>query len=110
MHTVLETPVKRSRSMADTSDAGLRAPLRHRECLTDVEAELFSILRRVLADAGLSTVVRVAGGWVRDKVCVARAYHERLRSLRGVGRLRSRHLLPFPLVGLPSLRPSLIHP
>ena len=36
--------------------------------LSDEEEELFNIFTSVVKDEGLSTTVRVAGGWVRDKI------------------------------------------
>jgi tRNA nucleotidyltransferase (CCA-adding enzyme) len=36
--------------------------------LTEEETELFSTLRKVVEDEKLGTTVRVAGGWVRDKL------------------------------------------
>ncbi|CAM9826250.1 unnamed protein product [Chrysoparadoxa australica] len=36
--------------------------------LTDQERQVFSVLRGALSEAKASTVVRVAGGWVRDKL------------------------------------------
>jgi len=36
--------------------------------LTSAEKDLFETLRRVTADIGLDTTLRVAGGWVRDKL------------------------------------------
>mmetsp|Transcript_20091 Transcript_20091/g.42033 ORF Transcript_20091/g.42033 Transcript_20091/m.42033 type:complete len:895 (-) Transcript_20091:240-2924(-) len=36
--------------------------------LTEEEQELFSLLRRVRKDTNLDTTLRVAGGWVRDKL------------------------------------------
>jgi len=36
--------------------------------LTDEEKELFSLLRRVRKDTHVDTTLRVAGGWVRDKL------------------------------------------
>lgn len=40
----------------------------HDISLTDLEQRIFGVLKRVLEQNGLRTVVRVAGGWVRDKV------------------------------------------
>ncbi|KAA0151706.1 hypothetical protein FNF29_04393 [Cafeteria roenbergensis] len=40
----------------------------HEISLTDLEQRIFGVLKRVLEQNGLRTVVRVAGGWVRDKV------------------------------------------
>lgn len=37
--------------------------------LTQSEQELFELFRAVLRRYELNTTVRVAGGWVRDKVC-----------------------------------------
>lgn len=36
--------------------------------LTETEASIFKIITDFLADQKLKTTVRVAGGWVRDKV------------------------------------------
>lgn len=36
--------------------------------LTHAERALFDMLKAVLAQSGCGSVVRVAGGWVRDKV------------------------------------------
>lgn len=38
--------------------------------LTTVEKEIFDMLLSVVNDRTLGTTIRVAGGWVRDKVCV----------------------------------------
>ena len=46
--------------------------------LTDEERELFDLLRRVRVETGLDTTLRVAGGWVRDKLLATpefQAYH-----------------------------------
>lgn len=37
------------------------------------EIDLFSMLRRVVSDRSLGTTVRVAGGWVRDKILYGKA-------------------------------------
>ncbi|GKY99352.1 hypothetical protein MPSEU_000890300 [Mayamaea pseudoterrestris] len=47
--------------------------------LTDDEALLFQLLKEVRANMGLSTTLRVAGGWVRDKLLATneyQAYHK----------------------------------
>jgi tRNA nucleotidyltransferase (CCA-adding enzyme) len=47
--------------------------------LTHEERELFQLLRRVRKETGLSTTLRVAGGWVRDKLLATpefQAYHK----------------------------------
>lgn len=36
--------------------------------LTELEERLFAALMRVVEDGGLRTTLRVAGGWVRDKM------------------------------------------
>eukprot|EP00584_Thalassiosira_punctigera_P000529 CAMPEP_0172527070 /NCGR_PEP_ID=MMETSP1067-20121228/1847_1 /TAXON_ID=265564 ORGANISM="Thalassiosira punctigera, Strain Tpunct2005C2" /NCGR_SAMPLE_ID=MMETSP1067 /ASSEMBLY_ACC=CAM_ASM_000444 /LENGTH=706 /DNA_ID=CAMNT_0013310735 /DNA_START=177 /DNA_END=2297 /DNA_ORIENTATION=+ len=36
--------------------------------LTDEEEDLFDLLRTVTADTGMKSTLRVAGGWVRDKI------------------------------------------
>ena len=36
--------------------------------LTEEECALFTLLRRVRRETGLDTTLRVAGGWVRDKL------------------------------------------
>jgi tRNA nucleotidyltransferase/poly(A) polymerase len=46
--------------------------------LTDEERDLFTLLRRVRKDTHLDTTLRVAGGWVRDKLLATaefQAYH-----------------------------------
>ena len=46
--------------------------------LTDGERDLFTLLRRVRKDTHLDTTLRVAGGWVRDKLLATpefQAYH-----------------------------------
>jgi tRNA nucleotidyltransferase (CCA-adding enzyme) len=48
--------------------------------LTEVEAKLCTLLddcTKYLADKGTYTSCRIAGGWVRDKVCVS--LHEAAR-------------------------------
>ena len=36
--------------------------------MSDEERELFSIFREIVRDENINTTVRVAGGWVRDKL------------------------------------------
>lgn len=46
--------------------------------MTDEERNLFTLLRRVRKDTHLDTTLRVAGGWVRDKLLATpefQAYH-----------------------------------
>ena len=42
--------------------------------LTPAEVELFETLKAVVADAGNQTTLRVAGGWVRDKLLGGACY------------------------------------
>lgn len=80
--------------------------------LTDDERELFQLLRRVRKETHLETTLRVAGGWVRDKLLATpefQAYHkvysvgkESLSSPKGGNRLTSkfhRHKQPAPSMG-----------
>lgn len=46
----------------------LTYPVHPRPVLTPTEQEIFSLMRRFVEEEGLKTVLRVAGGWVRDKV------------------------------------------
>lgn len=48
-------------------------------CLTPEERDLFELLKRVRNDTGLDTTLRVAGGWVRDKLLATpefQTYHK----------------------------------
>ena len=36
--------------------------------LTELEAKLFETLTQILKENNLKTILRVSGGWVRDKV------------------------------------------
>jgi tRNA nucleotidyltransferase/poly(A) polymerase len=42
--------------------------------LSDDEKALFGLLRRVREETGISTTLRVAGGWVRDKLLATKEY------------------------------------
>lgn len=48
---------------------------RHEIALSDLELRIFDVLRGVIRTHSLKTVVRVAGGWVRDKV-LGRVNHD----------------------------------
>lgn len=41
--------------------------------LTEAEERLFETLLTMVSDEGLGTTLRVAGGWVRDKILGQRA-------------------------------------
>ena len=56
--------------------------------LTPEERELFLLLRRARQETELSTTLRVAGGWVRDKLL---ATPEFTRTQNGEGRLTSKY-------------------
>ena len=43
-------------------------PVKDKPLLTDNENSLFDLLRLCVKEEGLKTTLRVAGGWVRDKV------------------------------------------
>ncbi|KAL3945329.1 MAG: hypothetical protein SGBAC_000605 [Bacillariaceae sp.] len=57
--------------------------------LTDEERQLFQLLRRARKGTDLSTTLRVAGGWVRDKLL---ATPEFTRTQTGEGRLTSKYV------------------
>jgi len=57
--------------------------------LTDEERELFQLLRRARKETDLSTTLRVAGGWVRDKLL---STPEFTRTQVGEGRLTSKYV------------------
>eukprot|EP00578_Thalassiosira_sp_NH16_P023731 CAMPEP_0181085772 /NCGR_PEP_ID=MMETSP1071-20121207/5401_1 /TAXON_ID=35127 /ORGANISM="Thalassiosira sp., Strain NH16" /LENGTH=764 /DNA_ID=CAMNT_0023167583 /DNA_START=122 /DNA_END=2416 /DNA_ORIENTATION=+ len=42
--------------------------------LTDEEEDLFDLLRTVTADSGMKSTLRVAGGWVRDKILASEEF------------------------------------
>jgi tRNA nucleotidyltransferase/poly(A) polymerase len=51
--------------------------------LTLEEEELFKLLRHVVEDKNLSTTLRVAGGWVRDKLLATEEFHGRFDGAAG---------------------------
>lgn len=56
--------------------------------LTDEERDLFRLLRQAKKETDLDTTLRVAGGWVRDKLL---ATPEFTRTNRGEGRITSKY-------------------
>lgn len=73
--------------------------------LTDEERELFQLLRRVRKETNLSTTLRVAGGWIRDKLLATpefQAYHKVFsvgKADSGSGRLTSKFRTSSPSMG-----------
>lgn len=69
--------------------------------LTDGEHRLFALLRHVRNETGLSTTLRVAGGWVRDKLLATdefQTYH-RVFDIGNGKRLTSKFQKPAPSMG-----------
>jgi tRNA nucleotidyltransferase/poly(A) polymerase len=60
--------------------------------LTDEERELFNLLRRVRNDTGISTTLRVAGGFVRDRLLATPEFnaHQPFEEKERQGRLTSK--------------------
>lgn len=56
--------------MTTTETGGIKCEIvaRHSVEMSEVETSIFKLLRDVLKARGLKTTVRVAGGWVRDKL------------------------------------------
>jgi len=52
--------------------------------LTDEEEDLFNLLRTVTADRGMKSTLRVAGGWVRDKILASHDFQREHRADNGV--------------------------
>lgn len=70
--------------------------------LTDEEKRLFNLLRQVRSETHLSTTLRVAGGWVRDKLLATdefRVYHTVFDVGAGRQRLTSKFRKPAPSMG-----------
>ncbi len=49
--------------------------------LTDEEKELFDLLRTVTTECGMKSTLRVAGGWVRDKILASKEFKRNRFSL-----------------------------
>lgn len=49
--------------------------------LTDEEKELFDLLRTVTTECGMKSTLRVAGGWVRDKILASKEFKHNRFSL-----------------------------
>mmetsp|Transcript_5862 Transcript_5862/g.12017 ORF Transcript_5862/g.12017 Transcript_5862/m.12017 type:complete len:884 (+) Transcript_5862:335-2986(+) len=49
--------------------------------LTDEEKELFELLRTVTSECGMKSTLRVAGGWVRDKILASKEFKHNIFSL-----------------------------
>jgi hypothetical protein len=58
--TAASAPEVAKRRRVDTMAAGVQ--------LTETEARICALLTRVVAERQLDTTLRIAGGWVRDKV------------------------------------------
>jgi tRNA nucleotidyltransferase/poly(A) polymerase len=70
--------------------------------LTEEERKLFELLRGVRNETGLSTTLRVAGGFVRDRLLATpefQAYHRVFEVGRGQGRLTSKFQKPSASMG-----------
>lgn len=70
--------------------------------LTDEEKRLFNLLRQVRSETHLSTTLRVAGGWVRDKLLATdefRVYHTVFDVGAERQRLTSKFRKPAPSMG-----------
>uniref|UniRef100_A0A7S1BFY0 Poly A polymerase head domain-containing protein n=2 Tax=Corethron hystrix TaxID=216773 RepID=A0A7S1BFY0_9STRA len=82
--TSVHSTLKQSFSTGGTSNGGSSIPSdRNNKItidLTEDERELFDTLRQVTLDSGLDTTLRVAGGWVRDKL-IATARKQAQRSI-----------------------------
>eukprot|EP00804_Cyclotella_cryptica_P020631 CCRYP_003459-RA/>CCRYP_003459-RA protein AED:0.01 eAED:0.01 QI:558/1/1/1/1/1/2/463/796 len=48
--------------------------------LTEEEQELFDLLRTVTAECGMKSTLRVAGGWVRDKILASKDFLQNRRT------------------------------
>lgn len=51
----------------------IASPEMYKLPLTEAEERLFETLLTMVSDEGLGTTLRVAGGWVRDKILGQRA-------------------------------------
>ena len=49
--------------------------------LTEQEQELFDLLRTVTKECGMKSTLRVAGGWVRDKILATKEFKQNRLSL-----------------------------
>ena len=70
--------------------------------LTPDEANLFALLRQVRKETGLETTLRVAGGWVRDRLLATpefQAYHQVWQVGTAGDRLTSKFRQPAPSMG-----------
>lgn len=51
--------------------------------LTEEEKELFTLLRQVTKECGMKSTLRVAGGWVRDKILASKEFNSGSRREMG---------------------------
>ena len=65
-----ETMSSSDKALTTTETGGIKCEIvaRHSVEMSEVETSIFKLLRDVLKARGLKTTVRVAGGWVRDKL------------------------------------------
>lgn len=53
--------------------------------LTEEERELFALLKKVVNETNLKTTLRVAGGWVRDKLLATKEFRKRFQGTSAGG-------------------------